>query len=135
MADGFTTLLQNMQNMGFFQFLFPFLLALAIVYGLLHFTMQNRLPKSAMGLISIIIAFFVMLYSSWNTMIVSFFTNISGTFLIVGSGILFVIILLGMVGFKTDELFKGKKSMWITVLLLVFIGAVIFFSAGGAPMF
>ena len=132
MADGFETLLANMQSMGFFQYLFPFLLALAIVYGLLHFAMGERLQKSAKGLISLIIAFFVMLYSSWNVAIVNFFANISGTFLIVASGILLFLVLLAMVGFKSPDVWGTNKAKWIVVLLVVFIAAVIFFGAGGA---
>ncbi len=129
----FQTLIQNMMRLEFFQFLFPFLLALAIVYGLLRWALPEQLPKSATGVISLIIAFFVMLYSSWNYMIVQFFANISGAFLIIGSGILFVIILLALVGFKPTELWPAKegKAKWIVVLLIVFIGAVIFFGAGG----
>lgn len=131
MADGFSLLIQNMQNLGFFQFLFPFLLALAIIYGLLAWALKEQLPKSARGVIALIFAFFVMLYSSWNTMVVQFFTQISGTWLIVASGILFVVILLAMTGFNVSDLMADSKSKWITVLLVVFIGAVIFMGAGG----
>jgi len=52
--------------------------------------------------------------------------------LVIATGILFIVILLALVGFKVDELFKGEKSKWILVLLIVFIGIVIFFGAGGA---
>jgi uncharacterized membrane protein len=135
MAGGFDQLIANMQSMGFFQFLFPFLLALAILYGVMSLTLRDRLPKSAMGVISLVISFFVMLYSSWNTMIVQFFANISGTWLIVASGILFVLILLGLTGFKMDELFKNDKAKWITILVVVFIGILIFFGAGGGMFF
>ncbi|NIO23016.1 MAG: hypothetical protein GTN38_03250 [Candidatus Aenigmarchaeota archaeon] len=131
----FDQLIQNMMNLEFFQFLFPFLLALAIVYGVLSWALKEQLPKSARGVISLIIAFFVMLYSSWNYMVVSFFANISGGFLIVGSGILFIIILMGLVGLRPEDLWPGKekgKSKWIVVLLVVFIGALIFFGAGGS---
>jgi hypothetical protein len=131
MANGFDQLLVNMQNMGFFQFLFPFLLSLAIIYGVMKFTLQDRLPKSAMGVIALVISFFVMLYSSWNSMIVNFFANISGTWLIVASGILFVLILLGLTGFKTSELFENTKAKWIAVIVVVFIGILIFMGAGG----
>jgi hypothetical protein len=133
MADGaFQILIQNMSRLGFFQFLFPFLLALAIVYGLLKWAMGDRLPKSAIGVISLIIAFFVMLYSSWNVMIVNFFAELSGTWLIIATGILFIIILLAMVGFKIENIFSGKYSKWVLALLVIFIGIVIFFGAGGA---
>ena len=130
----FQTLIQNMMRLEFFQFLFPFLLALAIIYGLLRWALPKQLPKSATGVISLIIAFFVMLYSSWNYMIIQFFANISGGFLIVGSGILFIIILMAMVGLRPEDLWPGGKpgkAKWIVVLLVVFIGALIFFGAGG----
>ncbi len=131
MADGaFQILVQNMNRLGFFQFLFPFLLALAIVYGLLTWALKDQLPRSARGLISLIIAFFVMLYSSWNTMIVNFFANLSGPFLVVATGILFIVMLLAIAGQRPQELLADKKAKWVAVLVLIFIGIVIFFGAG-----
>jgi len=136
----FPNLTQNLQNMGFFLYLFPFLLALAIFYGVLYFVFYSddakdrKLPKSAIALISIILAFFVMLYSSWNVFIVSFFANLSGAGLIIGSGILFVAILLGLMGFKIENLTgeKAGKSKWVFIIGVIVIGMLIFFGAGGA---
>ena len=130
---------QNMENMGLFLYLFPFLLALAIFYGVLYWTMYDedkpKLPKSAITLISIILAFFVMLYSSWNTMIVTFFAQLSGAGLIVATGFLFVAILLGLVGFNISGLTSddgaGKKGKWVFIIGVLFIGILIFFGAGG----
>jgi drug/metabolite transporter (DMT)-like permease len=136
MADVFSTIVQNMMRLGFFQFLFPFLLSLAIIYGLMRWALPKQLPKSATGVIALIISFFIMLYSSWNYAVVQFFANISGAFLIVGSGILFVVILLALTGIKVGEegIFKGRWAKWIMVLVIVFIGAVIFFGAGGGML-
>ena len=131
----FPNMLQNMENMGFFLYLFPFLLALAIFYGVLHWAMGERIPKSGIGLISIILSFFVMLYSSWNVGIVSFFANLGGAGLIVGSGILFAAILLGLMGFKISDLtgdVAGKKFKWVFILGVLVIAIMIFFGAGGA---
>ncbi len=131
MADGaFQILIQNMNRLGFFQFLFPFLLALAIVYGLLTWALKDQLPRSARGIIALIIAFFVMLYSSWNSMIVSFFANLSGMWLVAATGILFIVILLALAGQRPQDLLAGAKAKWIAVLVLIFIGVVIFFGAG-----
>jgi hypothetical protein len=134
----FPNLTQNLQNMGFFLYLFPFLLALAIFYGILYWVFYDKekpkLPKSAIALISMILAFFVMLYSSWNTMIVQFFANLSGAGLIVGSGILFIAILLGLMGFNIEGL-TGKeagRSKWVFLIGVIVIGIMIFFGAGGA---
>jgi hypothetical protein len=132
----FETLIENMQRMEFFQYLFPFLLALAIVYGLLTYALKEQLSKSARGLISIIVAFFVMLYSSWNVAIVSFFANISGYWLVAGSGILFLVILLALVGFKPQEIMvsggKPTKIGWAFLVAIIFIAIMIFFGAGSS---
>ena len=93
---GFQQMIQNMVSLGFFQFLFPFLLALAIFYGLLRWALPDQLPNSATGLVSLILAFFVMLFASANPGIVEFFKDISGWALIAGTGILFLVILLGL---------------------------------------
>ncbi len=131
MADGiFGTLVANMSRLGFFQFLFPFLLALAIVYGLLTFALKEQIPKSARALVSLIVAFFVMLYSSWNVMIVNFFANMSGTWLVVATGMIFIVLLLAIAGFKVQDLTSNKFSKWILVLLVVAIGIILFFGAG-----
>jgi hypothetical protein len=133
----FPNLTQNLQNMGFFLYLFPFLLALAIFYGILYWVFASgdkpKIPRSAIALISIILAFFVMLYSSWNTMIVQFMANLSGAGLIVGSGILFVAILLGLVGFNIEGLTgeAAGRGKWVFIIGVLVIGILIFFAAGG----
>lgn len=131
---GFQQILQNMMSLGFFQFLFPFLLALAIFYAILHFAAGERIPKSANGLISLILAFFVMLFASANPGIVQFLTNLSGAGLVIGVGILFLVILLGLLGFKTESLFEAKGWKWIFVLVIIIVAIVIFFGAGAGTL-
>lgn len=131
----FQTIVSNMMQMGFFQYVFPFLLALAILWGLLEWVFggdKRRMPKSATSLIALILSFFVMLFVSANPGIVTFLMNISGYWLIVGSGILFLLILLGMVGVRTEEHFlKSEWGKWALILVIIAIGIVIFFGAGG----
>ncbi len=136
MADIFGTMIQNMQAMGFFQYVFPFLLSLAIIYGLLEYALGERIKsKSSLGLISLIISFFVMLYVSANPTIVGFLTNISGYWLVVGSGILFIILLLGLVGIKVEENFLGQKyGKYALILVVLAIAVVLFFGAGGQAL-
>ena len=128
---GLGNVVNSLEGLGFFRFLFPFLLSLAILYSIIQYAAGDRIPKSANGLISIIISFFVMLYASWNPGITTFFANISGEFLIVGSGILFLIVILGVAGFKLNE-FGGEHFKWAIVLFLILVGFLIFFGAGGA---
>jgi len=127
---GFEAILNSLEGMGFFLYLFPFLLALAIVYGVLSFALKAQLPNSARALVSIIIAFFVMLYSSWNTAVVAFFGQLSGLGLIIGSVILFLVILLGLFGLKPESITGGEKGRWIAILVIVVLIILIAASAG-----
>lgn len=127
----FDNLVISMQNLGMFQYLFPFLLALAIFYGVLMWAIGDRVKKGPIGLISIVLGFFVMLYANTNPMIVGFFSMLGGMTLIVASGILVIAILLGLVGFKFQEVFKGDYSKWILVFAIIIIGLIIYFGAGG----
>ncbi|MBN2101622.1 MAG: hypothetical protein JW716_01995 [Candidatus Aenigmarchaeota archaeon] len=134
MAMNFQAIINNMQSMGFFQYLFPFLLALAILYGLFENVpgVKTKFPKPAKAMISIILAFFVMLYSSWNPMISTFFANMGGTFLVLASGILFILLLAGLIGFDP---FKdlSEKNNWFKyggILLIVFFLILVLMGSG-----
>lgn len=131
---GFQQILSNMMSLGFFQFLFPFLLALAIFYGVLQWGLGDRISNSAVSLISLILSFFVMLFASANPGIVGFLQNISGGIFIAGSGLLFLVILFGIVGFKVENLFgeDSKNGKIALGLVLTAIAIMIFFGAGGS---
>ncbi len=121
------TMLQNLVNMEFFQLLFPFLLALAIIYGLLRYALKDQLPKSAAGLIAIIISFFVMLYSSWNTWVYVFLTGISGAWLMIACVAIFLVLLLGIVGISFKDLTEKLWLKWVVALVIIFIIIIAFF--------
>jgi hypothetical protein len=134
MADIFSTMIGNLQSLGFFQFLFPFLLILAIAYGVLRKSLGEYLGKPASGLISIIIAFFVMNYSgNVGAQIATFFSTLFGTGLIVASGILVLVILLGLLGLNIRDVTHPEKKLPIStiafaiavifIVFLMFVGA------------
>jgi hypothetical protein len=135
-GNAFPQMLQNLQNMGIFLYLFPFLLSLAIFYGVFSTVFKDKMQKSAISLISIVLAFFVMLFSSWNPAIVTFFASISGTGLLIASGILFLFLILGMAGFDVKRLLSDDKDKprWAAILIVVFIVALIFFGAGAGNL-
>ncbi|MCJ7816547.1 MAG: hypothetical protein MUP55_01695 [Candidatus Aenigmarchaeota archaeon] len=128
----FDTLVSNLQQMGAFQFLFPFLLALAIFYGVLSYAMQDKIKKGPVGLISIVLAFFVMLFAATNPQIVPFLAILSGTTGMVATGILMIVVLLGLAGFKISDVFKEGYARWALVLVLIGIGILLFMGAGGS---
>jgi hypothetical protein len=127
----FDNLVISMQNLGMFQYLFPFLLALAVFYGVLEYALKDRVKKGPIGLISVVLAFFVMLFANTNPMIVGFFSMLGGTTLIVASGFLVIIILLGLAGFQLNKVFEKGYMMWFFVFVVILIGLILFFGAGG----
>ena len=123
MASPFEPMVLGLEQLGVYLYLFPFLLTLAIVYGILSYSLKEQLPTSARGLVSVIVAFFVMLFSLWNPFIVLFFANVFGYGLIVGSGLLMIIIVLGLMGIKPEDLTKNEKFKWpfVGVMILIFV--------------
>ncbi len=134
-AGPFGTLLGNLNQMGFFQFLFPFLLVLAIVYGVLKYTVGGAgdkskaiLPASAISLISIVAAFFAINYSGGvGVSIAGFFSSLFGGGAIVATAILLVLILLGLFGIKATDL-KDKSQHNVAFVGIVGVIALIVFS-------
>jgi hypothetical protein len=120
-----------LEGIGIYQFILPFLLALAIFYGILRFAMPDKVEKSVIGLISLILAFFVMLFSSGNSWIVQFFATLGGSTLMVATGILVIIIFLGLFGIRAEKIFpKEGAGRWIFILFIIFIAIMIFLGAG-----
>jgi len=126
----FPGLVGSLQSMGFFLYLFPFLLSLAILYGVLSWALEEQLPKSARGLISIILSFFVMLWAGTNAGIVNLLANLSGAGLAVASAILFIVVLLGLMGHKISDVTHGDRSKWIFIIVIILIVILIAFGAG-----
>jgi len=135
LGDPFPVMILGLEKIGVFLYLFPFLLTLAVTYGVLSYAMEKQLEKSARALISIVMGFFVMLFSMWNPGIVVFFANAFGFTLIVGSGLLGIIILLGLIGIKFEDLMKNEKAKWIFTGSLILIGIIIFAVSAGSAIF
>ncbi len=120
-------ILGNMQTLGLYEFIFPFLLILAIAYGVLRYSLKDILPKSAAGLVSIIIGFFVMNYSGIaGYQLSKFFSTLFGGGLIVASGILVLVIILGLLGLKIGDITTGKgtkttAAFVVAVLFIIFL--------------
>ena len=129
----FDQMLTSLVGMDFFSVLFPFLLALAIFYSVLMWALKERLGKGPIGLISIILSFFVMLFA--KVYIPSLSTLLmmgSGWTLAIASVILFLIIIFGLFGIKLNEI----KDKWVEVIIaLVVIYIIISLLWGGLPGF
>jgi len=123
----FEDMVQNMQRMEFFQYLFPFLLSFAILYGILGYVFANKLGGNrVIALISLILSFFVMLYSASNPWLYQFLTNISGVWLSIATFIIFVVVLLALTGINVHEMISGEQRPWVKwVILLILLYVIV----------
>ncbi|MCD6496146.1 MAG: hypothetical protein J7K54_02640 [Candidatus Aenigmarchaeota archaeon] len=131
----FETMVQNMQRMEFFQYLFPFLLSFALLYGLLQWVFKEGLGgKRVHTLIAIVLSFFVMLYSSYNPWLYTFLTTTSGVWLGFATVVLLLVLVLALLGINLHDLFGDKKNNWIkylVVLIVIYLVLMAILGQGG----
>lgn len=123
-----TTMVDNLQHIGFFDIVLPWLFTLAIVYGMLdHYDIPDS--SSARGAISLALAFFVL---PIGVIVGPFFQNLLQGFLVIVGGILVAVIFVEMLGYKTadmDNIFLQYPRVF--GLLLTVLAVIVFVGAGG----
>lgn len=124
-------MIQNLVQMEFFQLAFPFLLSLAIIYGVLQTKAGDLLPKSARGLVAIVLSFFVMLYSAATPILYTTITSISGPFLMIAVALLFLIIIFSMVGIDIKTVTDWSWKTALLAAIIVFVIASLAFGSAG----
>ena len=110
---GFDIFIGNLNNLGFFDFLLPFLLFMAIVYGILSKYEPFRKPGEGgeptvaiNGVISVVMSFFIINY----TPIGFYFTELFALMATVVAGILVLTIIIGMFGVDLRSVFVDEKN-------------------------
>lgn len=131
MADPFSTMVTNLENMGFFQYLFPFLLAFAILYGVLKWVFDKKIEPRVIALISVVLSFFVMLYSAYNTWLYNFLANASGVWLGMATVLLFIVVLAALAGINLHDFLGEEKRSWLKYLIVLVIAYVVIVSFFG----
>jgi len=122
----FEELMTALRNLGFYDFLLPWLFTFAIVYGLLSATkVFGENTKRISTALALVIAFFVTGYS--GQMLSNFFISIFGGASMIIAGILVVLLFVTMVGFKIDDI---KKTG--TLIILIIVGVVLWLLSVGA---
>jgi len=133
MVDIFGTLMTNLNALGFYDFVLPFLFVFAIVYGLLaKLNMFGGANSRISALIGLIAAFFAVGYV--GVPMAAFFTGLFGGATIFLAGLLVVVLFLAMAGFRTPEVlgaFLGRGGSIVAILVLVVIGIIVFMTATG----
>ncbi len=132
--DLFTPLVGNLNQIGFYKFVLPWLFTLAIVYGvLLKVKLFDEKQKSLIGIISLVAAFFVVNYTPAGFALDSFFTQVFGVGILILTGIFVVLLLMGLVGLKGEDIFKAEniKGGGLAIVLLIAFIIFLLFTVGG----
>jgi hypothetical protein len=125
MADPFTILVANLNSLGFFGFLLPFIFVFVVVYGLLMKAKYFE-DQKIIGVLSLVLAFFVIGYG--GPALANFFVNLFGLATLIIAGILVIVLFVAMTGGDISKIASGKS----VAAALAGIGIIIFFVALGA---
>ena len=122
--DPFSLLVANLNALGFFGFLLPWIFVFVVVYGLLTKAKFFENPK-IVGVLSLVLAFFVIGFGGpW---LANFFVNLFGYAAVIIAGILVIVLFVTMSGGNVTKLFDNKA----VAILMAAVGLVIFFVAVG----
>ena len=114
---GFELIIENLRNIGFYNFFLPWILVLSIVYGILVKTEVFGDNKSVNAIVSIAISF-IFLGGLYAFIPHNFFAIFFSRFAILIVVLLAIAILLGFFGIKMNELGGNAKFKWIIFAII-----------------
>lgn len=127
--DPFSLLVSNLQQLGFYGFILPFIFVFAVVFGLLLKHKVIGENKNIIGVVSIVVAFFVTGYGA--VPLGQVLSNLFGALAVVLAGVLVVILIANMAGFELKA-FTDRKSV---LAVLVVVGILLFVVSGALAIF
>lgn len=126
----FAQMINDLSQLGFFEFLLPWLFAFAIVFGLLiKAHIFGDANKKVSGVLAIVIAFFVAAFA--GPQMAAYFTVLFAGFSTVAAAILVVVLLVALVGIDISWNKDKKHAQYGAIAVLVVIGIVLFLIAMG----
>ncbi len=106
MVNPFELLVSNLSSLGFFNFFLPFLFVFAVLYGLLLKSHALGEDAKVAGVVSLAMAFLTIGFG--GPLLGAFFINLAGTAAILLSGVLIIILVVGLAGGKLSDVTAGK---------------------------
>ncbi len=142
----FITLQNSLKAMGFYDFVMPWLLAFSVTFGILQTvnifkkgggTNASAPNTSVDAVISMVAAFYLTLFTPYSGFLSSFFSKLFGGGIIVLSGVLVLLMFVGIFGLRMDSFFfegagETRKIKGITYLMLIaafVVAAGLFYNA------
>lgn len=114
----FIGLMADLESMGFFSFVLPWLLFLIILQTVLKNTNLLGLDTKKSTIVAAILSFFVVNFVPAGMDFGVYLTKIFGTASMYIAGLLVLILFFGMGGYKLDQV-PGGKNTYMLVLFLI----------------
>lgn len=127
MADPFTLLVSNLNAMGFFGFLLPWLFTFAAFFALFLKSPWVE-DKRIMGVLSLVIAFFVIGFG--GPALGSFFVNLFGLSVMIIAVLLVIMLFVTMTGADITTIFGNKNIAVVLTGIGIIIAAIAIGSFG-----
>ncbi|MFH1105596.1 MAG: hypothetical protein V1731_00070 [Candidatus Aenigmatarchaeota archaeon] len=132
MADPFSVLIGNLARLGFYNFVFPWLFTMALIFGILLKVKLFEGQQALNGLLSIVIAFFLVNYTPIGFGLSEFFTRVLGMGVLILVVIFVIMLFMGLVGLKGEDIFKAENlGGGAAIALLLGLFGFLLFSFGG----
>ncbi len=129
MANPFEILVMNLNNLGIFGFLLPWVLMFAITFGALMKSKVFGEDKRIMGVIALTVAFFVVGFG--GPAFGSFFVGLFGVASMILAAILVIVLFITMSGGDVSKLMESKAL----VALIGGVSLIIVFTIAGGTAF
>ncbi|MBI2085139.1 MAG: hypothetical protein HYT71_01350 [Candidatus Aenigmarchaeota archaeon] len=128
----FIALQNTLKAMGFYDFVLPWLLAFAIVFGILQtvkiFKKGDASNTSVDAVVSLVVAFYLTIFTPYSGFLSSFFSKLFGSSIIMLSSVLVLLMFVGIFGFNIKDLLSkkdGEKTELTPIGIAGLIGAFI----------
>ncbi len=126
--------LQNvLRAAGFYDFILPWLLAFSVSFGILQtvqiFKKADKSNTSVDAIIAIVIAFYLTIFTPFPGFLSSFFSKLFGSSIIVLSGVLVLLMFVGIFGLKSDTFTQDPKVKFGILIVALIAAGLLFFNA------
>ena len=137
-AQGFQDVINSFKDIGVFQFYLPFILAFAIIYGLLvKIGVFGDKGRAIAVIVALSISAFIMITPagvSFSDFLAKFITNSVIVIIATLVVLMFAAITASGFNFKWEDVIKGG-ALWAVLLFILLIVFGIFVSSGGTSVF
>ncbi|MBI1972166.1 MAG: hypothetical protein HYS53_02595 [Candidatus Aenigmarchaeota archaeon] len=140
-ALDFIALQNTLKAMGFYDFVLPWLLAFSIVFGILQTVnvfkkgKEDKPNTSVDAVISLTVAFYLTFFTPYSGFLSSFFSKLFGSSIIVLSGVLVLLMFVGIFGLKSSEFTTGSFKYAVIVIALILAAGLFINANSGAFSF